>query len=109
MQQIKNSPCCIKPSRTIFINVESIGEILITHGDQNVVILENLFPDGQSPFVDLHALLYRVEIEQIEAVVHQRVGILRMAVNFVQLTRQRDGLLYQETGLAKTAFDNAGF
>lgn len=96
-----------EPSGTVLVNIQRVGQIFVTHSDQNVILLEDPLPDDERVLVDLDALLVRIEIEEVVTVVHEGVGELRILVDLVQLLRHADRLLDEETGLMVATLDGA--
>lgn len=85
-------PRFVEPARTVLVHVQGVRQVLVSERHPDIVLLEHLLPDGQRLFVHLDALLDRIEIQQIESVIQQRVREVRMTVHFVHFGRHIDGL-----------------
>lgn len=105
---LKDIPSGVETPRAVLIHIKGIGEVLVSYCDKDVVLLEDVLSDRERALVNFNALLHRVEVEQVEAIVHQRVGVLRVAIDFIQLARQTHRLPDQQAGLVEASLDHAG-
>lgn len=68
-----------KMPRTVVVHVQRVGQVLLGNGHRQTALTEQRHANLQCLLVGLNALVDRIDVQQIERAVHQRIGVLVVA------------------------------